>query len=278
MDCPTFQDSSPTDRFKIVKEHHLCFPCLIQGHKGEECEFKKKCGKNGCLRMHHTLIHFDPPSSSAVSTLDKDGIPPVLRVIFRAENAGPIDLIHGVQYSHHHAEEEVQGLQFEPVGKKTPLGWFVIDPDNTKSSTSRVSVSTIIKECLDFNRLYDLETLGVRALNCSCPVNGMSKDDRTPMEMFANSCHKEGDRYMIGLPWKKDPSLLPNNRPLTEKRLASLERSLSKNPDKASMYDKAVGEYVDKGWAVQVSDKAAEGPVNYLPHHGIYQPEKISTR
>jgi len=34
---------------------------------------------------------------------------------------------------------------------------------------------------------------------------------------------------MVGLPWKKDKSLLPNNYPLAEKRLFSLERSLLKD-------------------------------------------------
>ena len=64
-DCPTFMNSSPTERFKIVK---------------------KRCGKNGCTRVYHPLIHFDPPSSGAVSTLDRDGILPAVRVTFRAGN------------------------------------------------------------------------------------------------------------------------------------------------------------------------------------------------
>ena len=49
---------------------------------------------------------------------------------------GPIDLILGVQYSHLHAEHEVrQGLPFQPVAKRTKLGWHVIGPDNAKGST-----------------------------------------------------------------------------------------------------------------------------------------------
>ena len=46
---------------------------------------------------------------------------------------GPIDVILGVQYSHLHAENEIgPGRPFEPVAKRTRLGWHVIGPDNTR--------------------------------------------------------------------------------------------------------------------------------------------------
>jgi len=38
------------------------------------------------------------------------------------------------------------------------------------------------------------------------------------IELMENSCKRRGDRYIVGLPWKKDKSLLPNNNPLVEKR------------------------------------------------------------
>ena len=75
-----------------------------------------------------------------------------------------------------------------------------------------VSWKLIMKDWLDLSKLYNFETLGIWAPSCSCPVHVMSKEDNRAMEMFASSCHKEGE----GLPWKKDLSLLPNNRPLAE--------------------------------------------------------------
>ena len=45
--------------------------------------------------------------------------------------AGPVDLILGFQYTHLNAEDEIrQGLPFEPVAKKTKIGWLVIGSDN----------------------------------------------------------------------------------------------------------------------------------------------------
>lgn len=47
--------------------------------------------------------------------------------------AGPVDLILGVHYSHLHAEDKTrQGLPFEPLAKRTKLGWLVIGSDNHK--------------------------------------------------------------------------------------------------------------------------------------------------
>ena len=380
-DCPTYKDSSVPDRIEIIKKHHLCFACLVRGHLTRDCRSKRRCAQNGCNRTHHQTIHVDPPSASgALPVLDKQGMLPVVRALFRSTNgrvregnvlidsgagatiirkdfsealglqgkreglqlsvvggkqlnqrdsrrvkfwissvrggeefevhaheidktvlsvppldrpwlssfphlsdieiphkAGPIDLVLGVQYSHLHAEEEIrQGLPFEPVGKRTKLGWFIIGADNTYTPAV-YSVNFFDK--VDMNLLYDLETLGIRATSCTCSVNNMSNDDKAAMEIFKSSCHKEADRYEIELPWKKDPCLLPDNYALAEKRLCSLERSLQKNPDKAFMYSKAIKEYEDNQWAVPLTDeeKSREGPVYYLPHHGVYRPDKRST-
>ena len=70
------------------------------------------------------------------------------------------------------------------------------------------------------------------------------------------------------------------NYPLAKQRLESLERSLSKNPDKAARYNTAIREYKINGWARRLTEseiKNTKGPVYYLLHHGIYQPEKRST-
>ncbi len=193
-------------------------------------------------------------------------------------SSGPVDLILGVQYSHFHAENEVrQGLPFQPVAKRTKLGWHVIGPDNVNSSTS--TYLNFVKK-IDLEKFYEFETLGVRAPECNCPEETMTRDGRKTMELFESSCRKLDGRYEIGLPWKKDPVKLPNNFSLAKQRLESLERSLSRNPDKATRYSNAIREYETNGWARKLSEterKNIEGPVYYLPHHGVYRPDKKST-
>ena len=133
---------------------------------------------------------------------------------------------------------------------------------------------------VNLEKFYDFETLGVRAPECNYPQETITRDGRKTMELFESSCKKLDGRYEIGLPWKGDPAKLPNNYPLAKQRLESLERSLSKNPDKAAKYNDAIREYELNGWARRLTEseiKNTKSPVYYLPHHGIYRPEKKST-
>lgn len=52
-----------------------------------------------------------------------------------------------------------------------------------------------------------------------------------------------------------------------------------KFPEKACMYNRALEEYLNNGWVVSLTTKALQADVNpvyYLPHHGVYRPDKES--
>ena len=193
--------------------------------------------------------------------------------------AGPVDLILGVQYSHLHAESEVrEGLPFQPLGKRTKLGWHVIGSDNAKDST--VSYVNFAKK-INLEKFYEFETVGVRAPDCNCPQETMSRDGKKAMKLFESSCEKLDGRYVIGLPWKKDPAQLPNNYSLAKRRLESLERSLAKNPSKAKMYDDAVKVYERNEWARKLTDaeiKNASGPVYTIYHTMVFTARRRRAR
>ena len=130
----------------------------------------------------------------------------------------------------------------------------------------------------NISEFYELETFGVQARDCPCSRVAMLPNKA--IELMENSCKRRGDRYMVGLLWPSDKSLLPNNYPLAEKRLFSLERNLFKDEAKAKLYDNAIMEYERNGWARRLSEDDLETnvkPVHYLPHHGIYRPDKKST-
>ena len=155
------------------------------------------------------------------------------------------------------------------------MGWFVIGSDNTKKSDAVSSISFV--EPLNTSKFYELETLGVQARDCSCSRAAMLSNKA--IDLMESSCKRLGNRYTVSLPWKKDKSLLPDNYPLAEKRLFSLERNLLKDEAKAKLYDNAMMEYERNGWARRLNGKDLEAkvkPVHYLPHHGIYRPDKKS--
>ena len=109
------------------------------------------------------------------------------------------------------------------MAKKTKLGWYVIGA-NEESRTSGVYSVHLVQK-IDLEKFYEFETLGVQAPNCSCPTpHPQSPDDRRAMELMEKSCKRVDSRYVIGLPWKGDKSLLPNNRSLAESRLDRWKR------------------------------------------------------
>ena len=39
------------------KRFQLCYRCLAEGHHGKSCQRTRQCGKNGCHKVHHRLLH-----------------------------------------------------------------------------------------------------------------------------------------------------------------------------------------------------------------------------
>ncbi|XP_058817271.1 uncharacterized protein LOC131680575 [Topomyia yanbarensis] len=60
--CKRFQELSRDSRWAAVREFDLCRRCLRK-HVRDGCT-AKLCGKNGCTRMHHELLHNDQKDDS----------------------------------------------------------------------------------------------------------------------------------------------------------------------------------------------------------------------
>uniref|UniRef100_A0A182PWK7 PHD-type domain-containing protein n=1 Tax=Anopheles epiroticus TaxID=199890 RepID=A0A182PWK7_9DIPT len=53
--CEAFLLLSPNDRWKLIKGDQLCSICLRR-HRST-CRVTRPCGKNGCTKRHHPLLH-----------------------------------------------------------------------------------------------------------------------------------------------------------------------------------------------------------------------------
>ena len=250
---------------KLEQPHSRLVNFWISALKGDQ-EFKIEAHK-----IEKTILNVPELDRKWLSSF------PHLQDIEFNHVSGPIDLILGVHYTHLHSEEEIRhGEEFQPVAKKTKLGWYVIGA-NEEKSPELCSIHFVRK--IDMEKFYQFETLGVQAVNCPCPKSALSLDEKRAMELMERSCKLDDNRYVIGLPWKRDQNLLPDNRSLAETRLRSLEKSLGKNEEKARMYDQALMQYAENNWAIPLSEEyltVDRKPVYYLPHHGVYRPDKKS--
>ena len=55
--CTEFIKRSVADRWNAAKRLHLCYRCLAQGHQGKACPRSRPCGQDGCIDLHHRLLH-----------------------------------------------------------------------------------------------------------------------------------------------------------------------------------------------------------------------------
>ncbi|CAH8607335.1 unnamed protein product [Schistosoma haematobium] len=61
--CPQFLVLTVQDRWSHAKSKGICFVCLRQGHKVNECKMTRLCKVDSCGRRHHALLHTDSTSN-----------------------------------------------------------------------------------------------------------------------------------------------------------------------------------------------------------------------
>ena len=74
-----FLNKSVPERWNIARRLQLCYRCLAEGHTGKSCTRTRVCGENGCLEVHHRLLHrrenipYRPKITARPSNLNHNG-------------------------------------------------------------------------------------------------------------------------------------------------------------------------------------------------------------
>ena len=109
----------------------------------------------------------------------------------------------------------------------------------------------------------------------------MSREDIKFCETVESSIvHLEDLHYEMPLPFKHQNIQLPNNYTQAEKRLTGLKRRLKADDKYYADYCSFVADIISEGYARKVDDEFKDevGRTWYLPHHGIYHPQKSKVR
>ncbi|GFV11522.1 uncharacterized protein TNCV_975141 [Trichonephila clavipes] len=98
-------------------------------------------------------------------------------------------------------------------------------------------------------------------------------------EHYANTHFrtKEG-KYVVSMPLKKEPSCLGNSKDIAIKRLGSLWNRLARDENYLNLYREFLRDYERLGHMKEVTNETEPEITYYVIHHGIYRPEKSTTK
>lgn len=202
------------------------------------------------------------------------------------------------------APREVVALREDgPYGLKTDLGWSIVgivdadsyeeDPiglshrilshevasplvldEDTKPSFIMFSVKTKVKEIVagDVLRLmeHDFSDFGINDTK-------YPQEDRQFVSSLSQGIHFENGHYEMPLSFKGKDPCLPNNRSYALIRLKSLRRRLERDETYRDHYSQFMKELLKSNHAEIVprsEENQERGCVWYIPHHGVYHPQK----
>ena len=121
-----------------------------------------------------------------------------------------------------------------------------------------------------------------RCTNCkSCTEEGtiLSCKEEEEFRMINDNVFVENGKTTCNYPFIKDPNVLSNNRQPMLMRSQKLEQSL-KRRNLLGDYNAEFQKFIDRGVVTEVSKEelhSYDGPINYISHHGVLQPLKITT-
>jgi len=187
-----------------------------------------------------------------------------------------------------------------PFAFKTILGWCVVGPltrDGKISSMAcnRVMVEDAASRKLSQHHFAHLDEVKDNSAGemlrkiynadfteTKVDLNGfgmidieeISLEDKQFMKIMNEGLEKKGKHYQLPLPLKDERVILPNNRCVAEKRLECLKKKFTKDATTYNDYKKFIDDLLVKGYARKATQPADQGRLWYIPHHGVYHPNK----
>lgn len=163
-----------------------------------------------------------------------------------------VDIFIGIDYADlYYAFEELTRRPGELVEKLTPLGWTCLG----KPRPIYKALLLTIFACTYFVRdVSEIEKLDENLRKVWEKESVLTTQDpplvRIEEQMALNKVKRsftfETQIYWVGVPWKNDDLIIPNNYKTTFQRLENTEKRLKKIPAVAKTYNDCLERYVEK--------------------------------
>ena len=180
-----------------------------------------------------------------------------------------------------------------PCAIETMFGWILAGPYLAQSACEDDSSKCMLLTTNSLNqhrsapRLSRLETLVERfwdqdAIGLCSKGDSFTEEERFAVETFNNSVIFNGTLYAVSLPFKDNAPQLISNYQEAYQRLLTTEKGLRKHPLKRQAYSEAINQYVEHGFAIELSvqelEKVKSCSNYFVPHHPIFKSSSTSTK
>ncbi|KAF4514163.1 UNVERIFIED_CONTAM: hypothetical protein B566_EDAN019286 [Ephemera danica] len=159
----------------------------------------------------------------------------------------------------------------EPHAVRTPFGWSVRGRVGDRGSSSRVFHTALEGMSMEKNLeiLYEQEFRWSNNEDDEAP----SREDARALKIAETSTKLVDGRFEVGVPWKRDVPMLPDNKIMAKHRAELLRKRLGKDDDLRKRYADTIRTHTNKGYVSEVEPELSERRW-YLPHHPVIHPKK----
>ena len=204
--------------------------------------------------------------------------------------SGKVDLLIGMDYAGFHPVTETSRNHL--LLMKNQFGYCLggthpMLEERTKKLIQTVTVHHV--QAVKIDEFFQTENLGVSCFpkcgGCKCGKCQIGGKDCTIQEERERVLIDKGLTFIDGqwtasYPWIKDPHLLPDNFAVAFAKMLSTERRLSRHEQHANLYNGQVADMLERNVAKKLSQKdldSYQGPVHYISHHDVLNPDSEST-
>ncbi|GFT13488.1 integrase catalytic domain-containing protein [Trichonephila clavipes] len=181
-----------------------------------------------------------------------------------------------IHYTERQPNQEVRNSTFEPLNTSAPVFESRVENHNLLTATNAKG-----KEHCEFIQAADNLEHSIKKFweIENVEIDSVKTSELDICEDHFKSTHSRDDqgRYTVAMPLKEDPSCLGESRQTAIQRLNSLWKRLSRDKEYLSLYEKFLQEYEDLGHMREIKADGS-GVSFYMPHHGVYRPEKSTTK
>ena len=191
-----------------------------------------------------------------------------------------IEILIGADHPNLYLYTEIKsGNNNEPIALHTTLGWVLFERNQstrTCSLINKLALNTSTDNLIQ--KFWDIESYGTEPKDV---INVMIVNDKRAMKILPKTTTKYENHYAVGLLWREDNVVLPNNKLLALSMLYNLINKFGKDQNIKQIYTETMKDCIGNGYARQLSErevKTTSPKINYLPHHGgpkINKPNRL---